>query len=396
MIAVGGVFVLLYGLVLSGAVIAWKNIPDPEPPVRKAPELAYVPIGPLPIADSSRTTGDSKKEGAGKDKASAGDSKKGGSKEKDKSSKNKPKNKNSKKTDDKKKVKDKDNAKDKEKADANASKEGDAKKPNEKSDSPSPTEVAFNTVAPVPAPAPPTLTPQATGPKADHWGLLSGFAEDCKFQTDGEGLTVNVPGSLHILSPDLKRKNAPRLLVEAGGDFIAQVSVVGKISPGNVPLTLTGEPSQQPQPQGKDKTKKQKEKKPKVVPTFPLTFQGAGLLVWADADNYIRLERTSTYFLEDGKKVHQVLFELCRDGKLVSDEKRDVKEANLALRIERKGTELRCSYSPDEGKTWLDVKRLQKVALPPVVQVGVSAANVSSKAFAARFENFELTAKPSH
>ena len=75
--------------------------------------------------------------------------------------------------------------------------------------------------------------------------------------------------------------NAPQLLTEAGGNFTLFVKVVGRIQPGIVPLDLPIPESEKP-----------KEKEESGA-GFPITFQGAGLLVWQDPINYIRLERSA-------------------------------------------------------------------------------------------------------
>lgn len=193
----------------------------------------------------------------------------------------------------------------------------------------------------------------------DRWGILSGPPGETRFRIDGEELTIAIPAKLHILSPELKSKNSPRLLTGATGDFQAQVRVNGRILPGTQPL-----------------------------PNLPFTFQGAGLLIWQDENNYLRLERTASYS-PDGKK-HLILVENCRDGRLLPSTFRDSREADTLLRLERKGSEVRCSYSPDDGKTWLEVKR-QNVTFPASVQVGVSASNASKKPFLARLEAFQLS-----
>ncbi len=217
------------------------------------------------------------------------------------------------------------------------------------------TEVAVKKVAPPVA----TPAPDPVEPQVDRWGELTGPPADTRFRTDGDGLTINIPNTLHILSPDLKTKNAPKLLTDVSGDFQAQVRVLGRILPGTDPL-----------------------------PTLPFTFQGAGLLIWENEDNYLRLERTASYSAE-GKK-HQVFVEYCRDGRLAPLTVRDSREGETLLKFERKGSEVRCSYSPDNGKTWLEVKR-QPVGFPAAVQVGVSASNASRKPFAARLEGFQLS-----
>ena len=205
----------------------------------------------------------------------------------------------------------------------------------------------------------PTPVP-AEEPRADRWGSLVGSPGDTPFHPEGNALTIALPPKLHILSPDLKVKNSPKLLSSVSGDFLAQVRVLGRILPGTQPL-----------------------------PNLPFTFQGAGLLIWEDEDNYLRVERTSIYSAAGGKK-HQVLVEYCREGKLTPSTFRDSRDTETMLRIERKGSEVRCSYSPDDGKTWLEVKR-QSVVFPGNVQVGVSASNASTKPYSAQLEDFQLS-----
>lgn len=173
-----------------------------------------------------------------------------------------------------------------------------------------------------------------------------------------------MPGSLHVLSPELRNFQAPRLLTSVKGDFTALVSVTGKIMPGTDPL---------PSPIGPG--------------TLPFTFQGAGLLVWIDEGNYLRLERTSIYDSIEGKQHNLVLVEHCRDGK-TTDSPREARNADLTLKFERRGSEIRCSYNPD-GRNWLEVKR-QNVAFPAEVKIGVSASNASPKPFSAHLEDFQI------
>lgn len=231
-------------------------------------------------------------------------------------------------------------------------------KPNPTKPPSDPQKVEVARVAPPPEPA---------LPKDESWGLLSGAPGDSSFLIQGAKLTINIPGSLHILSPELNSYNAPRLLAEVNGDFTALVTVAGKVSPGTEPL-----------------------------PNFPLAFLGAGLLIMKDERNYLRLERTAAY-TADRIRLHQVLFEYCHDGKTSPAVLRDARDSDLTLKCERRGSEFRCSYSPDNGHTWLEIKR-QNLNFPANLKVGVSAANVSPKPFPARLENFDLSSpgvKPS-
>ena len=216
----------------------------------------------------------------------------------------------------------------------------------------------------------PTVAPKAAvvEPRVESWGLLAvaNLPDDCQLKPEGPRLLISIPGSLHVLSPQLHKFNAPRLLSTIKGDFTALVAVTGGIMPGTDPLPLAD-----------------------GQPPLPFTFQSAGLLAWVDEANYLRLERTSIYNTVEGKRYHHVLVENCRDGKLKS-EFRDARDAALTLRFERRGSEMRCSYNPD-GRNWLEVKR-QNVGFPGELKVGVSASNLSTKPFSAHLEDFQITA----
>ncbi len=116
-----------------------------------------------------------------------------------------------------------------------------------------------------------TVKKKKTGPKAEiegkeiaGWGTAIDPDGDCKIAPDGKALVVEVPGKLHDLNADIDKFNAPRVLREVEGDFNIQVKVVGDFKPGAKSLN------------------------PKSVP-----FNGGGIFVWRDSDNYIRLERAA-------------------------------------------------------------------------------------------------------
>ena len=99
--------------------------------------------------------------------------------------------------------------------------------------------------------------------------------KDCKLVKDAVDMkiTIEVPGKLHTLSPAIssrleKKKplhNAPFTVTEVDSDFAAVVEVSGEILPG---------PTLPKDRRGND---------------FAFTFQSAGLLLYRDRDNFIRL-----------------------------------------------------------------------------------------------------------
>jgi hypothetical protein len=107
----------------------------------------------------------------------------------------------------------------------------------------------------------------ANGPAAlTVWGDVIDPDGDCRLKLEDGALVGHVPGTLHDLNIDIGKNNAPRVVQDVDGDFVAQVKVTGSFQPGQ------------------DRTG------PKSVP-----YNGGGLVVWLDQDHYIRLERASMY-----------------------------------------------------------------------------------------------------
>lgn len=183
-------------------------------------------------------------------------------------------------------------------------------------------------------------------------------SKDCTSKKDAKGITINVPGTLHILSPELKTKNAPMMLGEVEGDFVARVKIPGDLRPGT-----------------------------DAVRKLPFTFQGAGLLIWQDANNYLRLERTAGT-AGSPVLVHRLLLESCSNGKPQPPIYLNVPEGPLYLQIARLGGGIHCMFGPD-GKQFVLIRKLA-VEFPDKVRVGISAANTSKKPFPARFEEFQV------
>src|SRR5262245_56616033 len=68
------------------------------------------------------------------------------------------------------------------------------------------------------------------------WGEATDPDGECKIEEKKGKLTIKVPGSLHDLFPgqkdEKKRFNAPRVLREVEGDFVAYVKVTADWKPG--------------------------------------------------------------------------------------------------------------------------------------------------------------------
>ena len=207
--------------------------------------------------------------------------------------------------------------------------------------------------------APPKPEPEKVSVgRPTTWGDLEGTLFDCKTRIDLESLTIEIPATLHFLSPEFNSKNAPRFLRAVDGDVSVSVFVGGDFSPGSEPLE-----------------------------GFPLTYQGAGILFWTDENNYLRFERAER-FLGDRGKSHILLLETCHNGKTSKAYTRDARDVDMTLKIDRKGSEFHCTYTVD-GRNWIEFRR-QTFAMPAAVLAGVSASNVSRQPFSPRFDKFEI------
>jgi S1-C subfamily serine protease len=201
-------------------------------------------------------------------------------------------------------------------------------------------------------------------------GPLTDPDKDCKEARTDKGITIDIPGKLHTLSPQLRDKknrpvaNAPTVLAPIDGDFLAHVRIAGEIRPGSEPCQG---------PSGR---------------RIPFAIQGAGLLLWQDKDNFLRLERScgTTGGLT---LVNRLIVEVCKDGREAGQIYLDVPAGPLQVMLLRKDGHLRCLFSSDAKEGWTVFKELA-VDFPSKVSVGLSAFNTAKKPFSARFEDFVL------
>ena len=82
--------------------------------------------------------------------------------------------------------------------------------------------------------------------KIKGWGSPIDPAGDCAFTTEGDKLTITVPGEgdPHDLSSELTSTTAPRVLQPLQGDFTLQVKVEGEFAPGDKGNQMLGAMSQ--------------------------------------------------------------------------------------------------------------------------------------------------------
>lgn len=201
----------------------------------------------------------------------------------------------------------------------------------------------------------------ADGPawKPEGWGEVVDPDGDCTVRFGDEKMVIQVPGSPHDLSAELGIINAPRVLREVEGDFIAQVKVVGIVKPGGGS---------------------------KIPGRTP--YNGAGLLLWLDGENYVRLERAGLTRPDTGKFQPYANFELRQKDERGLSSAGRIADEPVHLRLERRGDRVIGSVSRD-GLTWGALEPMA-TKLPGKVRVGVAAINSASEPFKAEFEEFAI------
>ena len=206
----------------------------------------------------------------------------------------------------------------------------------------------------------PAFLPAQDEPAAqlvEGWGTLVDPDGDCGAELTDEGLTIRVPGSAHDLSVEIKRMNAPRVVQDIEGDFIAQVRVHATHSPA-------GE---------------------SVIPGR-LAYNGAGLLLFGDKNNYVRLERGA--ILRDGEIKPYISFERRSGGEASNHGAVGVGDEAVYVRLERRAGKTYGAVSTD-GARWTWFPPFDEVK-GDKLQLGVAAINSCALPFTAQFEKLAL------
>jgi regulation of enolase protein 1 (concanavalin A-like superfamily) len=193
------------------------------------------------------------------------------------------------------------------------------------------------------------------------WGRVLDPSGDCDVSLDDgrNRLRITVPGTPHVLSaedPGLPM-NAPRVVRRVRGDFTADVRVLGRLEPG------------------RSKT------------THYDPYQGAGLIVWRDPSNYLRLERAVGFI--KGRPHPYINYELREGGRLAVSHGITTEDRPLSLKLRRQGRVFSAWYSRD-GRRWVELARVD-ATLSDRVEVGVVAVNASARTLSAELERFSVT-----
>ena len=122
---------------------------------------------------------------------------------------------------------------------------------------------------------------------------------------------------------------------------------------------------------------------------LPFSFQGAGLLLWQDEGNFVRVERCKGTGGGAGGLIHRALVEVYKNGKELGVYYSDpIPDIPTALAVVRKGASVQFLYSraPKELVVFQEVA----MDLQDDVFIGVAASNLSKRPLHARFREFTL------
>jgi len=205
--------------------------------------------------------------------------------------------------------------------------------------------------------APQAAAPGRSAAALRPWGDVINPDGDCKIQIGNGGLSVEVPGTHHELSTELDKVNAPRIVQEIEGDFVAQVRVRGEFHPAGPGTRIGG-----------------------------LPFNGAGLLVWLDAEHFLRMERAAV--LSNDRIGAYLLIQRHEVDQPMLDNSAFLEEGDVYLKIERRGDHISGWYGTD-GKEWAETKPI-KVTWPARLKVGLDALNSAFSPLSVRFEEFSI------
>ena len=188
------------------------------------------------------------------------------------------------------------------------------------------------------------------------WGRVIDPWRDCDVSLDRENerLKIQVPGTPHVLSAEVPElpMNAPLVVRRIRGDFTANVHVLGRHEPGPFKTTHYD------------------------------PYHSAGLIVWQDPANYLRLERAVGFI--DGRHHAYVNYELRAGGRLTASYGFTIKDGSLFVKLRRQGASFSAWYSHD-GRRWIKLRRVD-ATFAQRVEVGVIAVNSSTEMLSAELE----------
>lgn len=210
----------------------------------------------------------------------------------------------------------------------------------------------------------PPLTKSPSNGGTPQWGVVVDPDNDCDLTANS--FSMRVPPTNHDLNP-LRGSAAPRVLRPVDGDFDISVKVTADFKPGTT-ATGKGRP-----------------------------FNGAGILIWQNEYNFLRVERNAWW---DGEsfQCYPPLIEYWHERRYSGANEPSVESAEFFrgdatwLKAVRRGRKVMISLSHD-GKDWIDMKTID-VDFSGRLQVGVAGVNTSDKPFHVTFDDLKFDLKP--
>jgi len=213
--------------------------------------------------------------------------------------------------------------------------------------------------------SPPAARAQDNGQANDNyiegWGKWVDPDGDCQHKLEEGKLTITVPNTAHDLSVEQGIMNAPMVVRDLVGDFTISVHVSGQFRPG------------------------------KSLVQGRAAYQGAGLIMAQDNNNYIRLERACYVAQGTGKLVHYANFEIRSQGQPLQLGMPDLTldpTLDTWLALQRKGNRIDAAVSQD-GKHWKTLPPKQYGG-PDQLTVGVAAVSATDRAFNPTFSDLNV------
>ncbi len=200
------------------------------------------------------------------------------------------------------------------------------------------------------------------GESIPGWGDVINPDGDCTLTLADGKLTVQLPGSDHALVPEAHRTNAPLVLQEVTGPFDVQVKVTQHFAGGAKTLIAGRNP-----------------------------YQDAGLLVWMDDQNNLKLAPAQ---IERGGRTGRYFnLEFRHDGQrgelpLPKETIGLLHAATYYLRLQIHNDQTTASVSGD-GEKWFSTS-LPGGGLPQKVQAGLIAENNTTSPLTIVFADFSL------
>jgi hypothetical protein len=196
------------------------------------------------------------------------------------------------------------------------------------------------------------------------WGDWFDPDNDCDVVVMKEKLQITVPAKPHDYSAELKRWNAPLLLTLARDDFIVDVKVGGKLDPGSR-SSIPGR----------------------------LPYQGVGLLLLQDRNNYVTLSRAALS-AGGGQVRHSANFELRKGGTHeASHWELELDPHDTYLRVVHRGDSFYALASHD-GVHWRAYDAPLSAVFSTELRVGIVAVNSSDQPLRCTLEGFAIRSGP--